>query len=652
MKRLLTLTLTFTLALILMLSLVSCKDDPAGTEPGKIVMQTPPTTGETVTEENLTAEPQTQEPQTGEPQTQEPQTGEPQTEEPVTLEPSNPDSGVVGNETTSGDNSSTGSGPTGNSSAGSGSTGSSSAGSGSTGTSTNSHTHSYSNATCTAPAKCSCGATNGSALGHKFNAATCTAPKKCKTCGEASGTALGHNYSSATCTAPKKCKICGETSGTALGHNYSSATCTTPKKCKTCGKTDGVALNHNFTELSLTQKKCILCGRIETTPLSTPPNVTDPLTWEKINAIPIANNSMSESELRKIVTDFFRLSLSFSWTPNIDINYVIASKNRPVCLPAGQVYGGHPYVTGAPGNIYKMMSYYDSETGVLDIQTLGCDADFENVMGSQCSFSSTWAWARVCENVRNFRTTAHMTHANGCLIVGEYTYNTSLSQFSSSGSNSTRGIIQANGNQVMLRSYAAMKPGDGLVTSTGSHARMVSSLPNVVLQPNGTIDGAKSTVTYLDQPTNWKVTTQSDGSPMRVQGGIDVVITFNELLNGAYIPFTLPEFCGLDPVEEASVTCSVGGSSTTLQNLQYGMIFSNYPISNLIITVKNPAGTILLSYDPSVYTRNTTYSLDLYSAIHISKLSPYANGQNTITVDCRVSTGELFTVYNGILAVS
>ena len=32
--------------------------------------------------------------------------------------------------------------------------------------SSNTHTHSYSDATCTEPAKCSCGATKGSALGH------------------------------------------------------------------------------------------------------------------------------------------------------------------------------------------------------------------------------------------------------------------------------------------------------------------------------------------------------------------------------------------------------------------------------------------------------------------------------------------------------
>lgn len=63
------------------------------------------------------------------------------------------------------------------------------------------HTHSYSSATCTTPAKCSCGATKGSALGHNFNAATCTTPKTCKTCGKTEGTAANHSYNNnGTCT--------------------------------------------------------------------------------------------------------------------------------------------------------------------------------------------------------------------------------------------------------------------------------------------------------------------------------------------------------------------------------------------------------------------------------------------------------------------
>ena len=89
------------------------------------------------------------------------------------------------------------------------------------------HSHSYGEATCTAPAKCSCGATNGSALGHSFSNG------KCSRCGTADPNyvAHSHSYGAATCTAPAKCS-CGATNGSALGHSYSNG------KCSRCGISD------------------------------------------------------------------------------------------------------------------------------------------------------------------------------------------------------------------------------------------------------------------------------------------------------------------------------------------------------------------------------------------------------------------------------
>ena len=53
------------------------------------------------------------------------------------------------------------------------------------------------------------------------------------------------------------------------------------------------------------------------------PAVSDPLTWEKINAIPIANGEMTVDQLRQICVDYMRLELSFQWTPNETMKYVI-----------------------------------------------------------------------------------------------------------------------------------------------------------------------------------------------------------------------------------------------------------------------------------------------------------------------------------------
>lgn len=94
------------------------------------------------------------------------------------------------------------------------------------------HTHNYSNATCTLPKKCSCGATIGIAIGHNYSAATCTSPQICTRCSTTNGTALDHKYLSATCTTPKICERCNNVAKPALGHNYKN------KKCTRCGKLD------------------------------------------------------------------------------------------------------------------------------------------------------------------------------------------------------------------------------------------------------------------------------------------------------------------------------------------------------------------------------------------------------------------------------
>lgn len=72
------------------------------------------------------------------------------------------------------------------------------------------HTHYFSPATCTAPQRCSCGATIGAPLGHNFSAATCTSPKTCSRCGITQGSALGHNYVN------NKCTRCGKTDPNSL----------------------------------------------------------------------------------------------------------------------------------------------------------------------------------------------------------------------------------------------------------------------------------------------------------------------------------------------------------------------------------------------------------------------------------------------------
>lgn len=51
-----------------------------------------------------------------------------------------------------------------------------------------------------------------------------------------------HSYKEATCTTPKKCSTCGATEGSAKGHSWVEATYTAPKTCSNCKITEGESL--------------------------------------------------------------------------------------------------------------------------------------------------------------------------------------------------------------------------------------------------------------------------------------------------------------------------------------------------------------------------------------------------------------------------
>lgn len=99
--------------------------------------------------------------------------------------------------------------------------------------------------------------TQPAACSHSWNNATCTAPKTCAKCGATEGAAAGHSWNNATCTAPKTCATCGATEGAAAGHNWKAATCLAPKTCNTCGITEGSNGDHAYTN-----GVCSVCGAI------------------------------------------------------------------------------------------------------------------------------------------------------------------------------------------------------------------------------------------------------------------------------------------------------------------------------------------------------------------------------------------------------
>lgn len=387
---------------------------------------------------------------------------------------------------------------------------------------------------------------------------------------------------------------------------------------------------------------------VETTAATEPPapkektNVAEPLTWEKINAIPVANDSMTEEQLRQICMDTFRLQLTFGWTPNVTIDYNSGMSDKT--FYKGQVYGGPPYQSGRFGNIYKWMYYYDEENGMLDL-TGGQDTLAK--ICNQCTGGAITGWGRVV-NTMNFPDTGRMTRVTGCIPVGTYTYDEEIVNYSV---RDTYQISTDNGAAAMWESYAALKPADGIVNfkaGGGGHVRMVSSV-NVVRNSDGTVNGLESTLTYLDQWAIYHEATQSNGIPYEVEGGVDVVMTFMDVLNNGYLPFTFAELNKQDPVEKAEATLSVTGDSVKTSAIARATIKSNYFMSDISVSVTDSSGKEVYHNDVIIYNVLMPYETTLNGVAPKAELDKYADGNHTITVTTRVSTGEKIVAYQGTL---
>jgi len=370
--------------------------------------------------------------------------------------------------------------------------------------------------------------------------------------------------------------------------------------------------------------------------------VVDPLTAAKLNAIPVANSAMSEAQLRQICVDFMRLQLSFAWTPSADFTYSYSDKT--VTLYAGTVYGGLPYIGSTGGNIYNALERIDETTGVMDMS----GDNLKKIIGNQCSASAFWGWARI-SNSLSYTGTRNMLPENGCLKVGDYSYDQTITDYHTQAIR-TANICSYNGQQVMYESYAQLKMADGIsrYIATQGHVCMVANDAVVVYNADGTINGAESYITCLEQVSAWKDGTQSNGSAIRVQGGVDTMYTFERLYKLGYLPFRIPELAGQDDVEKATASLSYTGTTVTASKLCAATLSANYAVSDLTVTVKDTTGkTVFTTTAPTMTIKVTSYAVS--NAVTASELTALAGKGYTVEVSARVGTGEKLVAYTGKL---
>ena len=370
------------------------------------------------------------------------------------------------------------------------------------------------------------------------------------------------------------------------------------------------------------------------------PEVADKISWDTINAFPIANSSMTTDELRKLCIDFFRFDKTFAWTPSKDYHFVKNAKGTKDSINAGYVYGGLPYVGLGTGNVYRIMDYYDVETGIVDMDRAG-----ENlyVFGNQCSVGAYWGWGRVI-NSAQYDWTYNMVQKKGFLRVGPYTYDDALLSYNPQMT--TKKICADNGKETMYASYAELKPADGLVYYTSAGHVIMCVENHVVRNADGSIDPEESYIIQIDQAQSWKDLEQSNGEPISIKTGLDTKRSYKDLFEDNYLPFTFAEFLGTDPVEDTECLFSYSGKEITVTKLRQVIITSNYGMSDIYVNVKRKDGLLIYSCVKRMDSPGVMQTV-LGDAVP-DEAKKHAIGFD-VEVVCQLANGARLTIFEGIL---
>lgn len=385
----------------------------------------------------------------------------------------------------------------------------------------------------------------------------------------------------------------------------------------------------------------------ETKPVDTYPypTINDKLTREKLEAIPVKREGMTIQEMREACVAFMRFSKTALWTPNAPLEYELNTGGAVDYINKGQIYAGLPYIgRGGCGNVYRMLDLINEETGVLDMEQ---PTEYPALFGNHCSSCAYWAWGRVINSVEH-AFTANINHRNGYLRVGPYTYDDLQTNFSETYTSDM--IVQQNGMETMFESYAQLHLADGLVNyhKGGGHVIMVSSEPHIEYS-NGKIDPVASYVTILEQGQMWGEYTNEAGDTAQIKPSVDKKMTFLELFNNAYMPFTFAEFLGTKPVEETVCSIELSGETVSATQLFSARVTSNFAISDVYISLKNKDGEEVYRQVTRATNAGLMELVVNKNATDTFQWGDYdsLSGEYVVEVTVQLATGERPVLYTG-----
>ena len=186
-----------------------------------------------------------------------------------------------------------------------------------------------------------------------------------------------------------------------------------------------------------------------------------------------------------------------------------------------------------------------------------------------------------------------------------------------------------------------------------------STALSVVYREDGTIDGNRSFLTYIDQGQTWYEDGMSaEGTPFTYKGGVDTKHSFEQVFNGNYMPFTFLEFLGEDPFENSEATFSYTGDTITTTDLFASSVKANYGISDIYAVVYDENGNEVYRHAVRCTQANQKTLKLIRSQPEKSKVPQvetwgslgFTPGKPlTVKIQVQLSTGERPTIYTGIL---
>ena len=284
---------------------------------------------------------------------------------------------------------------------------------------------------------------------------------------------------------------------------------------------------------------------------------------------------------------------------------------------------------------------------------------FDIYIGSDCSSTVQQAWWAVSNSTNTGNTSGiPAAYGKGTIAVGDYTCDFELKKETRDGVTKTwtAQYIEATEEQVMLESYAAMLPGDAVVShyKEGGHTRMVASFPVVIRDQEGKIDPVYSYVLMHEQGSTWideeKMITSSCKTNEKY--------TFASLYGNSYVPVTCEELLTgeLEPAQAELLDGCEGYAG-----MFTGKVQANYHLDYVKVTVTDEQGKVVMDhpifptaqkaddYGNGYFTgrsyTDSMYMADFAAALTTVKFQEGKDYQYTITAS--LATFEQIVVHEG-----